>query len=145
MKKIFMILSSATLVLALNSCNNAEEAKKLAEEQNAKIQAAVDEKLNALSAEVAAECDSIVLAQAQPVVDSLLAAAAKAKGKPAPKPKPKPKPEEPKKEEPKTGLGAGKIGSESSKPAQIGEGKVGTEKSNQDSKLGKGKLGTQPK
>ncbi|MFN8298742.1 MAG: hypothetical protein U0T75_06515 [Chitinophagales bacterium] len=93
MKKIFVtIFTGASLALALNSCNNAAEVQKQKDADAAAVQAAVDAKLNSLQGDAAAWCDSVVLATATPIADSLIAADAKAAGKPAPKPKPKPKP-----------------------------------------------------
>lgn len=105
MKKIFMNLSAGTtlaVAIALASCNNAEQVKKQVEEQNAKIQTAVDEKLNGLAETVNAECTAKVdsLANVAYAVWVEEEAAAKKGGK-KPAPKPKPKPVEPKKEEPK--------------------------------------------
>ena len=59
MKKIFMNISAGTtlaVAIALASCNNAAEVKKQVDEQNAKIQSLVDEKLNALQQQVDTEC-----------------------------------------------------------------------------------------
>lgn len=144
MKKIFMIFVAGA-ALALSSCNNAEEVKKQTEEQDAKITALVDEKLAGLQTQVDEECAALVADSATKAYETWYAAEGKKKGAPKPAAKPKPKPAAPVKEEPKTGLGASKVGSQSSEPAKIGDGKVGTEKSNNDAKLGKGKLGTQPK
>ena len=80
MKKIFMTLSAtATLVIAIafSSCNNAEEVKKQVEEQNATIQTAVDEKLNALQETVNAECTATVDSIANVAYAEFLASAAK--------------------------------------------------------------------
>lgn len=108
MKKIFMNLSAGTtlaVAIALTSCNNAAEVKKQVDDQNAKIQTLVDEKLNALQQEVDAECTAKVDSAAKVAFETWQAeeAAAKKGGKkPAVKPKPvTPKKEEPKKEEPK--------------------------------------------
>jgi len=106
MKKIFMNLSAGTtlaVAIALASCNNAEQVKKQVEEQNAKIQTAVDEKLNGLTETVNAECTAKVdsLANAAYATWQAEEAAAAKKGGKKPAPKPKPKPVEPKKEEPK--------------------------------------------
>lgn len=109
MKKIFMVFAiSASAALALNSCNNAEEVAKQTQEQNAKIQSLLDEKVAALEAEVAAECDSEVAALAQTQYDSLVAVAAKTGKKVVTTKKPAVK-QEPKKEAPK--------------PATVGNGK----------------------
>ena len=96
--------ASATLVLAiaLNSCNNAEEVKKQVEAQNAAIQTAVDEKLNALQEQVNTECTTKIDSLANVAFAAYQEEAAKlAKSgkKPTVKPKPKPKPVEPKKDE----------------------------------------------
>ncbi len=137
MKKIFVtIFTGASLALALNSCNNAAEVQKQKDADAAAVQAAVDAKLNSLQGDAAAYCDSLVLATATPIADSLIAADAKAAGKPAPKPKPKPKPTEPKKEDPKVGDGKPKMGG--TDPGKVGDGKpkMGTEDPN---KVGSGK------
>ena len=112
-KKIFTMIAGTVLVMA--ACNNAEEVKKQVDAENAAIQTLVDEKLGGLQEEVTKECDSIILAQATTISDSLTAAAKKGGVKPKPKPKPQPKAEEPKKEEPKTG-NLGKKGDD--KPAE---------------------------
>ncbi|MBP6732979.1 MAG: hypothetical protein KA149_13015, partial [Chitinophagales bacterium] len=59
MKKVFMKISAGTtlaVAIALASCNNAEQVKKQVDEQNAKIQTLVDEKLNGLQEQVNTEC-----------------------------------------------------------------------------------------
>ena len=142
MKKIFMTFSAVatfSAAIVLTSCNNAEQVKKQTEEQNAKIQSAVDEKLNGLNEEVSKTCAATVDSLATVAFTAWQAEEGKAhKGKkPAPKkttPKPK---EEPKKPE----IGKGKIGTDNT-PAKIGDGKIGTDK--EPAKLGKGKLGTDP-
>ncbi len=100
-----MKISAGTMLavaVALTSCNNAEEVKKQTDEQNAKIQSMVDEKLGALQEQVNAECTAKVDSAAQVVYTAWLAdeAAAAKKGgkKPAPKPKTETKKEEPKKD-----------------------------------------------
>ncbi len=105
MKKIFMNLSAGTtfaVAIALASCNNAEQVKKQVEEQNAKIQTAVDEKLNGLAETVNAECtakvDSLANVAYAAWVEEEAAAAKKGGKKLAPKPKPQTKKEEPKKD-----------------------------------------------
>ena len=101
-----MNLSAGTtlaVAIALTSCNNAAEVKKQVDEQNAKIQTLVDEKLNGLQDQVNAECTTKVDSLANVAYTAWLeeeAAAAKKGGK-KPAPKPKPKPVEPKKEEAK--------------------------------------------
>ena len=100
-----MNLSAGTtlaVAIALTSCNNAAEVKKQVDDQNAKIQTLVDEKLNALQQEVDAECTAKVDSAAKVAFETWQAeeAAAKKGGK-KPAVKPKPKPVEPKKEEPK--------------------------------------------
>lgn len=116
-----MNLSAGTtlaVAIALTSCNNAAEVKKQVDDQNAKIQTLVDEKLNALQQEVDAECTAKVDSAAKVAFEAWQAeeAAAKKGGKkPAVKPKPvTPKKEEPKKEEPKKGFG-GEVGKEKPK------------------------------
>lgn len=106
MKKIFMNLSVGTtlaVAITLASCNNAEQVKKQVDEQNAKIQSAVDEKLNGLQEQVNTECAAKVDSLANVAYAAWQAeeAAAAKKGGKKPAPKPKPKPVEPKKEEPK--------------------------------------------
>ncbi|HLP18902.1 MAG TPA: hypothetical protein VK174_01300 [Chitinophagales bacterium] len=105
MKKIFMNLSAGTtlaVAIALTSCNNAAEVKKQVDEQNAKIQTLVDEKLNGLQDQVNAECtakvDSLANVAYAAWLEEEAAAAKKGGKKPAVKPKPKP---EPKKDETK--------------------------------------------
>lgn len=105
MKKIFMTFSAVatfSAAIVLTSCNNAEQVKKQVDEQNAKIQSAVDEKLNGLNEEVNKACTATVDSLATVAFDAWQAEEAKAhKGKkPAPKPKPK---EQPKAEVPKKG------------------------------------------
>jgi len=102
MKKIFLNLSAGTtlaVAVALTACNNAEQVKKQVDEQNAKIQSLVDEKLNGLQEQVNAECAAKVDSLANAAYAAWQEEQAKAtKGKkPAPK-KPAPKKEEPKKE-----------------------------------------------
>ncbi|HLP50229.1 MAG TPA: hypothetical protein VK154_05055 [Chitinophagales bacterium] len=95
MKKIFMNLSAGTtlaVAIALTSCNNAAEVKKQVDEQNAKIQTLVDEKLNGLQDQVNAECTAKVDSLANVAYAAWLeeeAAAKKGGKKPAPKPAPK--------------------------------------------------------
>jgi|GEM_PF-6251125 hypothetical protein len=104
MKKIFLVLGvCGAMAATLSSCNNAAETEKLTNEQNAKLQSLVDEKLTALEAEVAAECDAEVLTVATAQFDSLVAVATAAASKGGKKPaaKPAPKPVVAKKEEPK--------------------------------------------
>lgn len=143
MKKIFMVFAaSATVAVALNSCNNAAEVAKQTEEQNAKIQNLVDEKFKALEAEVAAECDTEVAALAQAQFDSLAAAATPVKGvKPAakkPVAKPTPKKEEPKKPETKSdkmgGTSAPSNGGD--KSSKMGGTTTTTPATNKASKMG---------
>ena len=101
-KKIFLVLGvCGAMAATISSCNNAAETEKLTNEQNAKIQSLVDERLTALETEVAAECDAEVLTIATAQYDSLVAEAATTKGgkKPAAKPVAKKK-EEPKKVDP---------------------------------------------
>jgi hypothetical protein len=134
MKKIFLVLGvCGAMAATLSSCNNAAETEKLTNEQNAKIQSLVDEKLTALEGEVAAECDAEVLAAATAEYDALVAAAAKGGKKVAVKPVAKPKPVEAKKEEPKpTTVGNGKPNMNGDK----GDGKVGSGKPNMDGGTG---------
>ena len=59
MKKIFITLSATvTFVIAITlaGCNSAEQVKKQMDEQNAKIQTLVDEKLAGLEERVNKEC-----------------------------------------------------------------------------------------
>ena len=147
MKKVFMKISAGTtlaVAIALASCNNAEQVKKQVDEQNAKIQTLVDEKLNGLQEQVNTECAAKVDSAANVVFaayqEELAAAAKKGGKKPVVKPKPVVKKEEPK----KPAVGDGKIGKESDKPTKLGEGKLGTEE-NKPKKMGEGKIGIQPK
>lgn len=105
MKKIFMKISApATLAIAvaLGACNT-EDAQKQLEEQNATIQALVDEQLVALEEEVNLECTTLVDSLANVQYEAFLEAAKKAGKKVAAKatPAPAPKKEEPKKTETK--------------------------------------------
>ena len=98
MKKniLFVALGSAAIALVMNSCGNQQDVQKQTDEQNAKIQKAVDDKLNSLTY----NCDSIVTVMATAKYDSLMAAEKDAHKGGTHKPTPKPKPEEPKKVEP---------------------------------------------
>ena len=141
MKKVFIKFSAPAtlaLALALGSCNNAEEVKKQVEAQATQIQTAVDEQLNGLQEQVNAECTALVDSLANVQYEAFLAEAQKVGKKVVAKVKPK---VPAKKEEPaKTGIGAGKVGMEST-PAKIGDGKIGT--TQEPAKLGKGKVGVQ--
>ncbi len=70
MKKIYSVFSIGamfTAAVALSSCNNAEEAKKQAADQDAKIQSMVDAKFNDLQNQVNSACSTKIdsLANAQ--------------------------------------------------------------------------------
>ena len=95
--------TTLAVAIALASCNNAEQVKKQVDEQNAKIQTLVDEKLNGLQEQVNTECAAKVDSAANVVFaayqEELAAAAKKGGKKPVVKPKPVVKKEEPKKEE----------------------------------------------
>lgn len=97
--------TTLAVAIALASCNNAEQVKKQVDEQNAKIQTLVDEKLNGLQEQVNAECaakvDSAANVAFAAYQEEQAAAAKKGGKKPVVKPKPVVKKEEPKKEEPK--------------------------------------------
>ena len=115
MKKIFMTLSAGTTLavsIALTSCNNAEQVKKQVDEQNAKIQTLVDEKLNGLQGQVDTECaakvDSLANAAFTTWKEEEAKNAKKGAKKPSVKPKPAPKKEEPKKPESKADKMGGK-------------------------------------
>lgn len=56
----FSAVATFSAAVVLTSCNNAEQVKKQVEEQNSKIQTAVDEKLNGLNEEVNAACTATV-------------------------------------------------------------------------------------
>ena len=141
-KTIISTLKVAAVALILASCNNAEEAKKLAEADAAAVQSAVDAKFAELQTEVDANCATLVDSIATEQYNAWVAEVSKKPGAVRPKPKPKPAPT-PKAEEPKTGLGAGKQGTTANQPTKLGEGKQGTA-SDTVRQLGKGKLGTKP-
>ena len=112
MKKIFMNLTAGTtlaVAIALASCNNAEQVKKQVDEQNAKIQSAVDAKLGGLQDQVNTECAAKVDSLANVAFTAWKEEQAKTakKGgakKPTPKkPEPKKEPEKPK--DPKVDIG----------------------------------------
>lgn len=115
----FSAVATFSAAIVLTSCNNAEQVKKQVDEQNAKIQSAVDEKLNGLNDEVSKACAATVDSLATVAFDAWQAEEAKAhKGKkPAPKAKPTPKP----KEEPKVDKG-----STTNRPGATKEGEVKT-------------------
>jgi len=143
MKKLFMIFV-AGVALALSSCNNAEEVKKQTEEQEAKIQSLVDEKLAGLQAQVDEECAAKVEEAAAAAYETWYATEGKKKGatKPAP---PKPKPTTPVKEEPKKetiGDGKPKIGGDGNANT-VGDGKpkMGGDGSSNTVGSGKPKMG----
>ena len=99
----FSTAATFSAAILLTSCNNAEQVKKQVDEQNSKIQTAVDEKLGGLNEEVSKACAATVDSLAGVAFTAWQEEQAKAtKGKkPAPKPKAKPAPkpkEEPKKE-----------------------------------------------
>ncbi len=137
MKKIFMTFSAVatfSAAIVLTSCNNAEQVKKQVDEQNSKIQTAVDEKLGGLSEEVSKACATAVDSLASVAFTAWQEEQAKAtKGKkPAPKPKAKPAPK-PEAKKPETG-NTGKKGD--GQPA-VNEGKKGAETGGQPVNLGK--------
>jgi hypothetical protein len=105
MKKIFMTLSAGStlaVAIALTSCNNAEQTKKQVDEQNAKIQSMVDEKLNGLQDQVNAECTAKVDSMATVAYATWVAEEAKTAKKGGKKTASKPKAKEaPKAEKPK--------------------------------------------
>lgn len=145
MRKIFMILAvSATAAIALNSCNNAEEVARQAQEQTDKIQSLIDEKVEALQEEVAATCDAQVLEAAQAEVEALAASAASATPakKVAPKPAPAPaaKKEEPKQPETKADKMGGNTqtgnNSATDKASKMGGNTNTTPANNKASKMG---------
>ncbi|MDB5284196.1 MAG: hypothetical protein JWO06_3271 [Bacteroidota bacterium] len=125
MKKIFMVLSATctlTAALILGSCGNDADVQKQTDEQNAKIQAAVDSKLSGLSDQVNKECaatvDSLSIVQFEAWKEE---EKGQHHGGTKPKPKPTPKKEEPK---PQTvGNGKPKMGGENGDPNTIGNGK----------------------
>ena len=97
----FTAVATFSAAIILTSCNNAEQVKKQVEEQNAKIQSAVDEQLNGLNEEVNTACAATVDSLATIAFDAWQAEEAKAhKGK-KPTPKPAPKPKETTKVDPK--------------------------------------------
>lgn len=136
MKKIFMNLSAGTtlaVAIALTSCNNAAEVKKQVDEQNAKIQTLVDEKLNGLQDQVNAECTAKVDSLANVAYAAWVeeeAAAAKKGGK---KPAPKPKPVTPKKEEPKPSINNRPGSNENKNPGTINNRPGSNESGKKDS------------
>ena len=103
-KTIISTFKMAAVVAIMASCNNADEAKKLAEADAAAIQTAVDGQLAGLQEQVNAECTAWVDSAANARYTEWYELESKKPGKkPAvkPKPKPAPKPEEPKKTEDK--------------------------------------------
>lgn len=97
-KTIISTLKIAAVTVILASCNNAEEAKKLQEADNAAIQTAVDAQLAGLQEEVNAECAAWIDSAANAQYTEWYEVESKKPGK-KPAVKPKPKPTEPKKEE----------------------------------------------
>jgi len=132
MKKIFFrMLPVVATGVVLTACNNAEEVKKQTDEQNAKIQTLVDEKLAGLQTEADAACTALVDSLATAKYDEwVLAEESKKPGaKPKPKPKPadKPKAEEPKKQEnPKVDVG--QKGNENTNKIDVGQKNSGNSK-----------------
>lgn len=131
MKKIFFrMLPVVATGVVLTACNNAEEVKKQTDEQNAKIQTLVDEKLAGLQTEADATCTALVDSLATAKYDEWVAAESKKPGaKPKPKPKPadKPKAEEPKKQEnPKVDVG--QKGNENTNKIDVGQKNSGNSK-----------------
>ncbi len=108
MKKVFFrMLPVVATGLVLTACNNAEEVKKQVDEQNAKIQSLVDEKLAGLQTEADAACTALVDSLANAQYEAWVAEEGAKKGGKKPVVKPKPtttKTETTKKEEPKGGL-----------------------------------------
>lgn len=97
-KTIISTLKIAAVTVILASCNNAEEAKKLQEADNAAIQTAVDGQLAGLQEQVNAECTAWIDSSANAQYAAWYEIESKKPGK-KPAVKPKPKPTEPKKEE----------------------------------------------
>lgn len=131
MKKIFFrMLPVVATGVVLTACNNAEEVKKQTDEQNAKIQSMVDEKLAGLQTEADAACTTLVDSLATAKYDEWVLAESKKPGaKPKPKPKPadKPKAEEPKKQEnPK--IDVGQKGNENTNKIDVGQKNSGNSK-----------------
>ncbi|HWB64443.1 MAG TPA: hypothetical protein VG603_13085, partial [Chitinophagales bacterium] len=87
MKKIFFVMTTGLAAIAFTSCNNGQEVQKQKDDENAKIQSMVDEKLNALQADADKACDSTVTAMATVKYNDFLA---DQKKHPGAKPKPKP-------------------------------------------------------
>lgn len=137
MKKTIISTLKVTAVAAIMaSCNNAEEAKKLAEADAQAIQTAVDAQLTGLQEGVNAECTVLVDSIATEQYNAWVAAEGKKTGA---KPKPKPKPEEPKKEA-TVGDGKPKMGNKDEGTVGDGKPKMG----NTDEKTigtGKPKMG----
>lgn len=103
MNKTFKTLSAAATLsaaLLLGSCDNAAENQKLMDEDKAKVQTVVDEKMTALQAEADAACAAQVDTLANAAYTAWVAENTKGGKfkKPAAKPAPKPaaKAEEPK-------------------------------------------------
>lgn len=91
MKKVFFrMLPVVATGLVLTACNNAEEVKKQVDEQNAKIQSLVDEKLTGLQTEADAACTALVDSLANAQYEAWVAEEGAKKGgkKPVVKPKP---------------------------------------------------------
>ncbi len=96
-KTIISTLKIAAVTVILASCNNAEEAKKLQEADNAAVQSSVDAKLAGLQEQVNAECTAWIDSSANAQYAAWYEIESKKPGK-KPTVKPKPKPTEPKKE-----------------------------------------------
>lgn len=139
-----MTLFTGAVALSLSSCNNAEEAKKLQAEDDAKVQTLVDEQLKALEDEANVACATLVETKATELYTAWAAEQAKKGKKVAPMPKPKPAPvvETPKKEEPKTvGDGKPKMGGGTDTTTAGGKPKMGGDGNPNTVGNGKPKMG----
>lgn len=121
MKKIFFrMLPVVATGVVLTACNNAEEVKKQTDEQNAKIQTLVDEKLAGLQAGVDSSCTVYVDSLATAKYDEWVATSAPKKGAT------KPKKADTKKADPKVDVG--QKGTENTKKVDVGQKSGNTKK-----------------
>lgn len=142
MKKVFFrMLPVVATGLVLTACNNAEEVKKQVDEQNAKIQSLVDEKLAGLQTEADATCTALVDSLANAQYEAWVAAEGAKKG--VKKPVAKPKPTTTKTEtKPTVGDGKPKMGNQTENTVGDGKPKMGGDGSSNTVGSGKPKMGT---
>jgi predicted small secreted protein len=141
MKKTFLrMLPVVATGLVLTACNNAEEVKKQVDEQNAKIQSLVDEKLSGLQTEADATCAALVDSLANAKYNEWVATEGKKKGvKSAPKPKPTTTKTETK---PTVGDGKPKMGNQTETTVGDGKPKMGGDGNPNTIGTGKPKMGS---